>query len=98
MSFESAARRATGPSGYFDDVEPQCGADAQLEASAPLFGEDMDVLLWPEGGIDSDPLADAATASTLDALARRVDAPLIVNAATTRGEDTFNTSHAVDRR
>ena len=33
-----------------------------------------------------------STASVLDALAERVDAPLLVNAATTRGEDIFNTS------
>ena len=84
--------QGNGPSGYFDDWSRNAVLNAQLAASAPLFGEDLDVLLWPEGGIDSDPLADAATASTLDALARRVDAPLIVNAATTRGEDTFNTS------
>jgi apolipoprotein N-acyltransferase len=84
--------QGNGPSGYFDDWSRNAVLDAQLAASAPLFGEDLDVLLWPEGGIDSDPLTNAATASTLDALARRVDAPLIVNAATTRGDDTFNTS------
>jgi apolipoprotein N-acyltransferase len=86
------AVQGNGPSGYFDERERNAVLNAQLEASAPLFGEDMDVLLWPEGGIDSDPLTNRGTAATLDALSSRVDAPLIVNAATTRGDDTFNTS------
>jgi apolipoprotein N-acyltransferase len=84
--------QGNGPSGYFDRRERGAILNAQLAASAPLFGEDLDVLLWPEGGIDSDPLSNAATAATLDALSERVDAPLIVNAATERGDDIFNTS------
>lgn len=84
--------QGNGPSGYFDDRTRNAVLNAQLAASAPLFGEDMDVLLWPEGGIDSDPLSDDGTAAVLDDLSRRVDAPLIVNAATERGDDIFNTS------
>ena len=84
--------QGNGPSGYFDPRERNDVLNAQLEASAPLLDEDIDVLLWPEGGIDSDPTTNESTARILDALAERVDAPLIVNAATTRGEDTFNTS------
>ncbi|WP_127475226.1 apolipoprotein N-acyltransferase [Microbacterium sulfonylureivorans] len=84
--------QGNGPSGYFDPRERNDVLRAQLEASAPLLGEDLDVLLWPEGGLDSDPLTNEGTARTLDALSERVDAPLIVNAATTRGDDTFNTS------
>ncbi|MGZ0710923.1 apolipoprotein N-acyltransferase (plasmid) [Coraliomargarita sp. W4R53] len=84
--------QGNGPSGYFDERSRNAVLGAQLAASEPLFGEEMDVLLWPEGGIDSDPLTNESTAFTLDSLARRVDAPLLVNAATTRGDETFNTS------
>ena len=84
--------QGNGPSGYFDERTRNAVLNAQLEASAPLLDEDVDVLLWPEGGIDSDPLTNEGTADVLDALSARIDAPLIVNAATTRGEDTFNTS------
>ncbi|UYK38781.1 apolipoprotein N-acyltransferase [Microbacterium terricola] len=84
--------QGNGPSGYFDERGRNDVLNAQLAASAPLFGEDVDVLLWPEGGIDSDPLSNPSTAATLDALSAQVDAPLIVNAATERGEDVFNTS------
>ena len=48
--------QGNGPAGYFDERSPNAVLEAQLEATAPLFGEDMDVLLWPEGGIDSDPI------------------------------------------
>lgn len=84
--------QGNGPSGYFDERARNDVLNAQLEASSPLLGEDVDVMLWPEGGIDSDPLDNDSTARTLDALAERLGAPLIVNAATTRGDDTYNTS------
>ncbi|WP_137843650.1 apolipoprotein N-acyltransferase [Microbacterium sp. 2FI] len=84
--------QGNGPSGYFDERTRNAVLNAQLAASAPLLGEEMDVLLWPEGGIDSDPLENEGTAAVLDELSTRADAPLIVNAATTRGDDTFNTS------
>ncbi len=86
------AVQGNGPTGYFDEREPWAVLDAQMAATEPLIGEDMDVLLWPEGGIDGDPLANASVARVLDRLSAAVDAPLIVNAATTRGDDTFNTS------
>ncbi|MDE0545592.1 apolipoprotein N-acyltransferase [Microbacterium sp. C7(2022)] len=84
--------QGNGPSGYFDERSRNAVLGAQVAASEPLFGQEMDVLLWPEGGIDSDPLSEASTAFTLDAVSRRVGAPLIVNAATTRGDDVYNTS------
>ncbi|NYF16186.1 apolipoprotein N-acyltransferase [Microbacterium sp. AK009] len=86
------AVQGNGPSGYFDERTPYAILNAQLEATAPLAGEDLDLLVWPEGGIDDDPLQDSTTAATLDALAEQFGAPLLVNAATDRGELTFNTS------
>lgn len=86
------AVQGNGPAGYFDERTADAVLNAQLAATAPLVGEQMDVLLWPEGGVDSDPTSNASTASVLDALAVRVDAPLIVNAVTTRDDDYFNSS------
>jgi len=86
------AVQGNGPAGYFDERTENAVLEAQLAASAPLFGEDMDVLLWPEGGVDSDPTANESTAEVLDALSERVDAPLIVAAVTQRGEEYFNSS------
>lgn len=84
--------QGNGPSGYFDPRAPGDVLNAQLEATSPLLDENFDLLVWPEGSVDADPLSDQGTARMLDALAARVDAPLLVNAATARGKDIFNTS------
>ncbi|MBD7957917.1 apolipoprotein N-acyltransferase [Microbacterium sp. Sa4CUA7] len=86
------AVQGNGPTGYFDEREPYAVLQSQLDATEPLLDEDLDVLLWPEGGIDADPLQNTSVAVVLDRLARRLDAPLIVNAATTRDEAGYNTS------
>jgi apolipoprotein N-acyltransferase len=87
-----AAVQGNGPAGYFDERGRGDVLNAQLEATAPLFGEDADVLLWPEGGVDSDPTTNESTARTLDALADRMDAPLVVAAITQRGDEYFNSA------
>ena len=86
------AVQGNGPAGYFDDREPYAVLQAQLDATAALAGEDVDVVLWPEGGIDADPTNNDSVARVLDRLSASFGAPLIVNAATQRGADTFNTS------
>ena len=84
--------QGNGPAAYFDTRERGDVLAAQAEATAPLLGQPMDLLAWPEGGVDSDPLADPATAATLDRIVRQADAPLLMNAATARGADVFNSS------
>lgn len=91
-SWRVGAVQGNGPTGYFDEREPYAVLQAQLDATAPLIGEDVDVVVWPEGGIDADPTNNESVARVLDRLSNSLDAPLIVNAATQRGEDTFNTS------
>jgi apolipoprotein N-acyltransferase len=84
--------QGNGPAAYFDDRSAGDVLAAQTAASAAVLGQDMDLLVWPEGGVDSDPLNDAATAARLDDLVRRAGAPMLVNAATRRGAEVFNTS------
>lgn len=91
-SMRVGAVQGNGPAGYFDQRARGAVLDAQLAASAPLFGQDMDVLLWPEGGVDSDPTSNASTARVLQELSRRVDAPLLISAVTERGTQLFNSS------
>jgi apolipoprotein N-acyltransferase len=91
-SLRVGAVQGNGPAGYFDQRARNEVLQSQLSATAPLIGEQMDVLLWPEGGVDSDPTANAGTAGVLDDLAERVDAPLLVSAVTARGDDYFNSA------
>lgn len=91
-SMRVGAVQGNGPAGYFDQRARGAVLDAQLAASSPLLGQDMDVLLWPEGGVDSDPTANTSTDAVLRELSRRVDAPLLISAVTARGSELFNSS------
>ncbi|MCD1269789.1 apolipoprotein N-acyltransferase [Microbacterium sp. MEC084] len=84
--------QANGPSAYFDERASGDILAAQLAATETLLGQDMDLLVWPEGSVDSDPLNQPATAAVLDDVVRRAEAPVLANAATQRGDDTYNTS------
>ncbi len=67
--------QGNGPSGYFDARQRNDILNAQLSASTDLIGQDMDVLLWPEGGIDSDPMTNATTAAVLGRMLRFLSTP-----------------------
>jgi len=86
------AVQGNGTTGFFDEREPYGVISAQTEATEPLIGEGVDLLVWPEGSVDYDPFQDAATARRLTRISAQVDAPLLANAATERGKDIFNTS------
>jgi len=86
------AVQGDGPAAYMDDRDANAVLDSQLEASAPLAGEEVDIVLWPEGGVDSDPLADEATAETLNGAVEQYSAPILLNAASTHNDVMLNTS------
>lgn len=91
-SFRIGWVQGNGPTGYFDPRQPGDVLAAQTAATRPLLGQPMDLLVWPEGAVDSDPLTSPSTATALDEIVRATAAPLLMNAATTRGKDMFNTS------
>lgn len=88
-----ASVQGDGPSGYFDEREPGDVLAAQLAATEPILDEEgVDVLLWPEGGSDIDPLRSESVAGVFDTLSAQLDAPVVLNTVTVRGEEYFNTS------
>ncbi len=87
-----AAVQGNGPTGYFDERTPYGVIKAQTTASEAIEGQDVDLIVWPEGGVDYDPFQDQATVRRLTRVAASLDAPLLANTATERGEDIFNTS------
>ncbi|WP_313355578.1 apolipoprotein N-acyltransferase [Microbacterium sp.] len=87
-----AAVQGDGPTGYFDEREPYGVISAQTDATRMIGDADVDLLVWPEGGVDYDPFQDETTARRLTRLVNEFDAPLLANTATERGEDIFNTS------
>lgn len=86
------AAQGNGPAGYFDERGAYDVLTAQLEATEPLIGEDLDLLVWPEGGVDGDPTRNEVSAAALDGLADDLGAPLLVAAITQRGDEWFNSS------
>ncbi|PRB09510.1 apolipoprotein N-acyltransferase [Microbacterium sp. MYb72] len=91
-SMRIAAVQGNGPTGYFDDREPFAVIDAQTAATEPLYGEDVDLLVWPEGSLDADPFEYGALARRMSYVSARIGAPLLANAATGRGDLFYNTS------
>ncbi|HEV6952451.1 MAG TPA: apolipoprotein N-acyltransferase [Promicromonospora sp.] len=86
------AVQGNGPAAYVDERGPGDLLRAQLDASEPLEDERVDLVVWPEGGVGADPVADGGAATALSSAAHRYQAPLLVNAASWRGERMFNTS------
>jgi len=81
------AVQGNGPAGYFDEREYGDLLRAQLEATEPFVGEDVDVVVWPEGASEYSPLT-----TQFDDVSETFDAPLIGWAVTERGDEIFNTS------
>ncbi len=71
--------------GYFDP--PANVGDnllGQISATAPVYSKNVDVVVWPEGASDIDPLEDPAAAQLWDQVSERADAPLVGGTITTR--------------
>jgi apolipoprotein N-acyltransferase len=86
------AVQGNGPAAYADERAAHEVLESQLAASAPLTSDSVDVVLWPEGGVDSDPAAQPGTARALSAAAASYGAPVLVNAASGVGDLFYNTS------
>ena len=86
------AVQGNGPAGYFDEREYGDLLRAQLEATEPFVGEDVDVVVWPEGASEYSPLTSLVGSNAFDDVSDTFDAPLIGWAVTERGDKIFNTS------
>jgi len=93
-SLRIAMVQGNGPAGYFDEHPAGALLAAQYQATAPLFGEDLDVdlVLWPEGSSDWDPATDAGTARIWDDVSDRMAAPLLAQATTQHDGNDYNTA------
>lgn len=91
-SMRIAAVQGNGPTGYFDERTPFAVVRAQIEATQELYGEDVDLVVWPEGSLDADPFQNETLARQMTLVSTRIDAPLLANAATGRNGLYWNTS------
>jgi len=73
--------------GYFDPPEHRGDNLAgQLRATEPVYDQDVDVVVWPEGSSDLNPLAYPDAAAAFDAVAAAADAPLVAGIITARDQ------------
>jgi len=92
-SLRVAAVQPNTHAGYFDPLNaPDRNLDATVRVTeaAPLRG--VDLVVWPEGGAQYDPLSDPRLRSQLHQLTARARAPLITGAITTRNGLIYNSS------
>ncbi|HWR84507.1 MAG TPA: apolipoprotein N-acyltransferase [Rhodoglobus sp.] len=87
-----AAVQGAGAAGYFDGSSAEELLAAQFDATVPVFDEDVDVVLWPEGTTYADPLRDEYTADVFDLVSERMDAPLVAQGVTQRDGLSYNTT------
>jgi apolipoprotein N-acyltransferase len=95
-----AAVQGAGPAGYFDPHEYGDLLAAQFTATVPLFSDKkkIDMVIWPEGASDIDPVkADDApdwqiAASEFNDVSKETHAPLLGGTIQQRGNKFFNTS------
>ncbi|MDJ0335044.1 apolipoprotein N-acyltransferase [Salinibacterium sp. G-O1] len=90
-SLRVAAVQGAGKAGYFDGSTANELLQAQLDATVPIFGEQVDVVLWPEGTTYLDPITDRYTGQVFDYVSEQMNAPLIAQGVTNSGDKYFNT-------
>jgi apolipoprotein N-acyltransferase len=90
-TLDVAAVQGNGKAGYFDHRTDGELLQAQLDASAPLFGHELDLIVWPEGAADRSPLSDRYTAQVFDFVSTQTKAPLMAWAVTSRNGKLYNT-------
>ncbi|CAN5379993.1 apolipoprotein N-acyltransferase [soil metagenome] len=91
-SIRVAAVQGNGKAGYFDGSEANDLLQAQIDATAPLFGQKVDVVLWPEGTTYRDPTTDVYTGAAFDFISEEMGAPLVAQGVTQRGDRFYNTA------
>jgi apolipoprotein N-acyltransferase len=95
-----AAVQGDGPAGYFDPHDYGDLLAAQFKATVPLFksGRKLDMVIWPEGASDIDPVAadkapdEDVAATAFNDVSSRLHAPLLAGTIQHRGSKYFNTS------
>lgn len=86
-----AAVQGDADAGLFAEYRRGEILDDHYAATEPLFGEDVDLVVWPENAADVSPLVDRGSAARLDRVTEELSAPLVVGTLTVdERERVFN--------
>lgn len=89
-SLRVLAVQGNADAGLFAQYAPGDNLRDHYEVTQPLYGEEVDVVVWPENASDLDPLRFEDARKIVDEVASRMQAPLVVGTITKDGEETFN--------
>ncbi|HEV7956016.1 MAG: Acyltransferase [Microbacteriaceae bacterium] len=89
-SIRIAAVQGDSDAGLFAEYSPGEILQDHLAATEPLYGENVDLVVWPENSSDLNPLEVRRSASALDRVTERMNAPLVTGTITTDGDDVYN--------
>jgi apolipoprotein N-acyltransferase len=81
-SFRVAAVQGNSNAGLFAQRAPGDTLREHVDGPIPHFGEDVDLLVWPENSADIDPLRHPESARVLDSVSSEMDAPLVAGTIT----------------
>lgn len=82
-SIRVAAVQGNSDSGLFAKITPGESLNDHIQATLPLIGKKVDVVVWPENAADIDPLTNAYAAEQLDYIQQAMKAPLVTGTITT---------------
>lgn len=89
-SIRIAAVQGNADAGLFSAYTPGEILQDHFAATEPIFGQKVDLVVWPENATDIDPLLYGQSASVLDRVTAQMHAPLITGTITTDGDKVFN--------
>lgn len=90
-SIRVAAVQGDSDAGLFAQHTPGQTLNDHIAGTVPLFGETVDIVVWPENGSDLNPLTHPAAARALDFITEELRAPLVAGTITSDDEGrTFN--------
>jgi apolipoprotein N-acyltransferase len=90
-SFRVAAVQGDSDAGLFAQRSPGQTLSEHIAGTVPLFGDPVDVVVWPENAADLDPLTHPESARALDYVTEGMGAPLVTGTITSDAEGhTFN--------
>ncbi|GAA3744745.1 apolipoprotein N-acyltransferase [Leifsonia bigeumensis] len=90
-SIRVAAVQGDSDAGLFAQHVPGQTLNDHIAGTIPLFGENVDVVVWPENASDLNPLTHPNAARALDYISSEMDAPLVTGTITGDSEGhTFN--------
>ncbi len=89
-SLRVLAVQGNADAGLFADYDWGDNLEDHYRVTKPLYGEEVDVVIWPENASDVDPLRYPEAAAVVSEVSREMNAPVVVGTITRDGDETFN--------